>query len=68
MEDNNNWHYRTPNEEELKLAIKELENKLMRNTFAKVITEEAKKDKTSFFYLEILVIGCLMSLKIWQPK
>ena len=25
MEDNNNWHYRTPNEEELELAIQELE-------------------------------------------
>ena len=25
MEDNNNWHYRTPNEEELQLAIKELD-------------------------------------------
>ena len=24
MEDDNNWHYRTPNEEELKLALKEL--------------------------------------------
>ena len=25
MEDNNNWHYRTPNEDELKLALCELE-------------------------------------------
>ena len=24
MEDNNNWHYRTPNQEELKLALTEL--------------------------------------------
>ena len=28
MEDNNNWHYRIPNEEELKLAIDELEENL----------------------------------------
>ena len=27
MEDDNNWHYRTPNLEELDLAIKELNNK-----------------------------------------
>ena len=26
MEDDNNWHYRIPNQEELNLAIKELEN------------------------------------------
>ena len=24
MEDNNNWHYKTPNEEEFNLALKEL--------------------------------------------
>ena len=28
MEDNNNWHYRIPNKEELKLALKELGFKL----------------------------------------
>ena len=26
MEDNNNWHYKTPNKEELELAIKEISN------------------------------------------
>ena len=26
MEDNNNWHYKTPNKEELELAIKEINN------------------------------------------
>ena len=27
MEDDNNWHYRIPNQEELNLAISELEKK-----------------------------------------
>lgn len=28
MEDDNNWHYRTPDEDELRLALQELQDRL----------------------------------------
>ena len=31
MEDDNNWHYRTPNNEELENALKEIEQYLQLN-------------------------------------
>ncbi len=40
MEDDNNWHYRTPNPDELAAALDELkEVQAVRNAFARVMTE-----------------------------
>ena len=44
MEDNNNWHYRIPNEDELKMALDELSNSYEK-FISKEITTLAKENK-----------------------
>ena len=43
MEDDNNWHYRIPNPDELSRALNELTESLMRDTFARVMTQLAQE-------------------------
>ena len=45
MEDDNLWHYRSPNRQEYLNAIKELGFIKMRNAFVEEITRVSKKDK-----------------------
>ena len=63
MEDDILWHYRSPDETELKFIFNRVEIKIMRNAFVDEITPYLKKIKKLFYCLVILVINYTTNLK-----